>query len=170
MLKFQNNNTTVIATFEDFILTTYVIIDELYHQFALPEVAKRRHVLDAKLSDSEIITISLCGELLGVDSENAWFSFVKKNYRHLFPKLCSRSRFNRTRRALMQTTELLRQKMLSVFPVPVSSYCIIVFRLQSANLDVHDTAKHFAARVLITESALLKRKLTSAIKCMPWSH
>lgn len=57
MLKFQNNNTTVIATFEDFILTTYVIIDELYHQFALPEVAKRRHVLDAKLSDSEIITI-----------------------------------------------------------------------------------------------------------------
>ncbi len=63
MLKFQNNNTTVIATFEDFILTTYVIIDELYHQFALPEVAKRRHVLDAKLSDSEIITISLCGEL-----------------------------------------------------------------------------------------------------------
>ena len=104
MLKFQNNNTTVIATFEDFILTTYVIIDELYHQFALPEVAKRRHVLDAKLSDSEIITISLCGELLGVDSENAWFSFVKKNYRHLFPKLCSRSRFNRTRRALMQMT------------------------------------------------------------------
>lgn len=78
MLKFQNNNTTVIATFEDFILTTYVIIDELYHQFALPEVAKRRHVLDAKLSDSEIITISLCGELLGVDSENAWFSFVKR--------------------------------------------------------------------------------------------
>ena len=171
MLKFQNNNTTVIATFEDFILTTYVIIDELYHQFALPEVAKRRHVLDAKLSDSEIITISLCGELLGVDSENAWFSFVKKNYRHLFPRLCSRSRFNRTRRALMQTTELLRQKMLSVFPVPVSSYCIIdSFPLAVCNLDVHDTAKHFAARVLITESALLKRKLTSAIKCMPWSH
>lgn len=38
MLKFQDNNTTVIATFEDFILTTYVIIDELYHQFAPPEV------------------------------------------------------------------------------------------------------------------------------------
>ena len=49
MLKFQtDNNTTVIATFEDFILTTYVIIDELYHQFAPPEVTKRRYVLDAK--------------------------------------------------------------------------------------------------------------------------
>ena len=125
MLKFQNNNTTVIATFEDFILTVYVIIDELYHQFAPPEVTSRRHILDAKLSDPEIITISICGELAGIDSENAWFSFVKKNYRYLFPNLCSRSRFNRTRRALLQTTELLRQKMISVFPIPSSKYFVI---------------------------------------------
>lgn len=125
MLKFQNNNTMVIATFEDFILTVYVVIDELYRQFAPSEIIHRRHVLDAKLSDSEIITISICGELAGIDSENAWFSFVKKNYRHLFPQLCSRSRFNRTRRALMQTTELLRQKMISAFPIPFSPYFII---------------------------------------------
>ena len=77
------------------------------------------------MSDPEIITISICGELAGIDSENAWFSFVKKNYRHLFPKLCSRSRFNRTRRALLQTTELLRQKMISAFPIPVSQYFVI---------------------------------------------
>lgn len=63
MLKFQDNNTTVIATFEDFILTVYVFIDDLYHQFAPPEVTSRRNILDAKLSDSEIITISICGEL-----------------------------------------------------------------------------------------------------------
>ena len=106
MLKFQNNNTITIATFEDFILTAFVIIDELYF------------LLNAKLSDSEIITISICGELIGVDSENAWFSFVKKNYHHLFPGIGSRSRFNRTRRALLQTTELIRQKMFSAFAMP----------------------------------------------------
>lgn len=39
MLKFQNNNTTIIATFEDFIFTVYVIIDDLYHQFAPDEVS-----------------------------------------------------------------------------------------------------------------------------------
>ena len=50
MLKFQNNNTTVIKTFEDFILTVYVVIDDLYHQFAPPEVTSRQHNLDAKLS------------------------------------------------------------------------------------------------------------------------
>ncbi len=104
MLKFHNNNTTIIATFEDFILTTYVIIEELYHRFAPSEVRKRRHVLDAKLSDSEIIMIALCGELVGIDSETAWFAFVKKNYRRLFTHVCSRSRFTRTRRAFRQTT------------------------------------------------------------------
>lgn len=104
MLKFQDNNTTVLTTFEDFILTVYVVIDDLYHQFAPPEITFSRHVLDSKLSDPKIITISICGELAGIDSENAWFSFMKKNYRHLFPNLCSRSRFSRTRRALLQTT------------------------------------------------------------------
>ena len=125
MVKFQKNKTTVIATFEDFILTVYVIIDELYHQFVSHEATSRRHILDVKLSDSEIITISICGELAGIDSENAWFSFVKKNYRYLFPNLCSRSRFNRTRRALLQTTELLRQKMISAFPIPSGQYFVI---------------------------------------------
>lgn len=125
MLKFQDNHTTVIATFEDFILTVYVIIDDLYRQFASPEVMHRRHVLDAKLSAPEIITIGICGELAGIDSENAWFSFVKKNYHHLFPNLCSRSRFNRTRRALLKTTDLLRQKMISAFEIPFSNYFVI---------------------------------------------
>lgn len=101
MLKFQNNHTTVIANFEDFILIVYVVIDELYHLFALPEVVHRQHVLDAKLSDPEIITISICREMIGIDSEHAWFSFVKRNYCHLFPQLCSRNHFNRTRKALM---------------------------------------------------------------------
>lgn len=125
MLKSQNNNTTTIATFEDFILTAYVIIDELYHRFAPSEVTRRRHASDARLSDPEIITICICGELAGVDSENAWYSFIKRNYRHLFPNLCSRSRFNRTRRALLQVTELLRQKLSDVFLVPGGKYFIV---------------------------------------------
>ena len=125
MLKFQNNHITTIETFEDFILIIFVIIDDLYQQHAPVSIFHRRHVKDAKLSDSEIITISICGELAGIDSENAWFSFVKKNYKHLFPKIGSRSRFNRTRRALLQTTELLREKLLSVFSMPYSQYFIV---------------------------------------------
>ena len=125
MLKLQDDYTTLIATFEDFILLVYTIIDDLYKQFVPASVSQRRNVNTAKMSDSEIITLSICGELVGTDSENAWYSFVKRNYRHLFPKLCSRTRFNRTRRALLQVTELLRQKLIQSFPIPSSRYFII---------------------------------------------
>ena len=76
-------------------------------------------------TDSEIITLSICGEVLGIDSENAWYSFVKRNLRHLFPRICCRTRFNRTRRALLQVTELLRQKLVHSFPIPASRYFVI---------------------------------------------
>ena len=124
-MKFHTNDTTALTTFEDFITTVYVVIDDLYRCYAPPEVAKRRHVRDARLSDPEIIAISLCGELAGIDSENAWYSFVKRNYRHLFPRLCSRSRFNRTRRALLQITELLRQKIQDSFPIPTGRHFVV---------------------------------------------
>lgn len=125
MLKFQNDYTTIIATFEDFILLVYTIIDDLYQQYVPTSVSQRRNAGSAKLSDSEIITLSICGELIGIDSENAWYSFVKRNYRHLFPRLPCRTRFNRSRRALLQVTELLRQKLTHSFPVPVSRYFVI---------------------------------------------
>lgn len=125
MLKFQDDYTTIITTFEDFILLVYTIIDDLYHQFVPSSVSQRRNVDTAKMSDSEIITLSICGELAGIDSENAWYSFVKRNYRHLFPRLCSRTRFNRTRRALLQVTELPRQKLIYSFPIPTSRYFVI---------------------------------------------
>jgi len=38
------------------------------------------------MSDSEIITICIVGELLTIDSDKAWLGFCKKNMRDLFPK------------------------------------------------------------------------------------
>ena len=42
MLKFQDNHTTTIETFEDFILIILVIIDELYNKKLLKQ--KQREV------------------------------------------------------------------------------------------------------------------------------
>jgi hypothetical protein len=56
---------------------------------------------------------------------NVWHSFVKRNCRHLFPSLPCHTRFNRSRRALLQVTELLRQKLIHSFPVPISRYFVI---------------------------------------------
>jgi len=63
------------------------------------------------MSDSEIITISVVGELLTIDSEKAWFGFCKKNLTDLFPKFCDRTRFNRTRRSLFKIIELIHAKL-----------------------------------------------------------
>lgn len=101
MLKFQDDYTTLIATFEDFILLVYTIIDDLYQQFVPACVSHRRNVDTSKMSDLEIIALSICGDLIGMDSENAWCSFVKRTYQHLFPTLCCHTQFNRSRRALL---------------------------------------------------------------------
>lgn len=125
MLKFQDNYNTTIKNFEDFILIVFVIIDDLYKQYAPMSVTDRRNIYTAKLTDSEVIAICICGELLGIDSEKAWFSYVKRNYSHLFPQLGDRSRFNRRRKDLLQVTELLRQKLFTSFFAPTNNYFII---------------------------------------------
>lgn len=83
-----------------------------------------RNVHTLKMSDSEIIPLSIFGELIGLDSENTWYSFVKRNFHHLFPVLCCRTRFNRTRRSLLQVTELFRQNLTQSFPIPASRYFV----------------------------------------------
>lgn len=100
MLKFQEEYSIAYQSFEDFILVIFVLVDDLYKKVAPDSIKYRRNFDKALLSDSEIITIALCGEIIGVDSENAWYSLVKKNFRHLFPRMCERSQFNRTRRNL----------------------------------------------------------------------
>ena len=124
-MKFQDNYNMQIENMEDFILISYVMIDELYKQYAPQEKKKKKNVSKVKLSDSEIITISICGELAGIDSENSWYNFVKKNYRYLFPDLCCRSKFNRKRRDLLQVTELIREKLFRFFNVGSHDYYIV---------------------------------------------
>lgn len=113
MLKFQENYTIEKQSFEDFILLIFVLTDDCYQTVVPDSVKFRPNIEKALLSDSEIITIAICGELIGIDSEKAWFNFVRRNLRHLFPKMCDRTRFNRTRRNLLQVTNLIFAKISS---------------------------------------------------------
>ena len=146
-------------------------MDDLYQQYVPVSVSNRRNIKDAKLSDSEIITINICDELIGIDSEKAWFSFVKKNYKYLFPKLGSRSRFNRTRRALLSITELLRKKVLSEFFIPRSPYFIIdSFPLEVCKFGRAHFFVLFVVMVLIMENVHPKKKLILDIRYMQSLH
>lgn len=135
MLKFHRYYTTTPADLEDLFTIVFVIIDDLYQKYAPVQVKTRRNVSQSSISDSEIITISLVGEMLGVDSENSWYSFVKNNFLYLFPLLCSRSRFHRRRNCLHQTTDWIRAGLahecgiklcenyiVDSFPLPVCKF------------------------------------------------
>ena len=86
-------------------------MDDLYKEYILDEIKYRLHKDTAILTDSEIIAISIAEELFTIDSEKAWHGFITKNAKNLFPKMCERSRFNRTKRNLMAVLEEIRKRL-----------------------------------------------------------
>lgn len=111
MLELNDYSIHENLSLSDFFLVTYVIVDDLYNQVTPEDIRFRRNYSQAKLSDSEVITLALIGELQGRTSEKAWISFVRKNYKHLFPNLCDRTHFNRTRRNLSSVIEAIRNQL-----------------------------------------------------------
>jgi hypothetical protein len=53
-----------------------------------------------KMSDCEIITLSILGESIGIDSENYLFGKLRSDHFNDFPNLIDRSNFNRRRKRL----------------------------------------------------------------------
>lgn len=140
MLELTRYSIHDIENLNDFIIGSYVIIDDIYKEVTPDYIKNRRNINDSIISDSEIITISIVGELLMIPSEKAWLSFVKKNLRSLFPRTCDRSRFNRTRRNLKDIILLIRERLfyllgysfektyiIDSMPIPVCHFGRAVF-------------------------------------------
>ena len=135
MLEFNVYPTTEIEDLKDFITIIFVLVDDLYNEYIPDRIKFRRNKNVALLSDSEIITLAIVGETLSIDSEKAWFSFVSRNFRDLFPQMCERSRFNRVRRNLTCVINEIREKLspfvrasqsdlriIDSFPLPVCEF------------------------------------------------
>ena len=64
MLKFQDNYSIEIENMEDLFLISYVMIDELYKQYAPQEVTKRKNILPERLKPlrqkSTILIVAFC--------------------------------------------------------------------------------------------------------------
>lgn len=67
-----------------------------------------------KMSDCEIITLSILGETMGIDSENYLFGKLKSDHSHDFPNLIDRSNFNRRRKRLGDHISRLNQSVASL--------------------------------------------------------
>ena len=125
MLELGTYGSIPVENMKDLATTIFVLIDDLCNAAIPKEVQNRLHKEKAKLSDSEIITISILGELTSNDSEKAWLSYVGKNMRDLFPNICERSRFNRIKRNLVLVIEHIRISLNQCLS-PCSDYLRIV--------------------------------------------
>ena len=76
MLKFQDYYITKNENMECLFTIILAIVDDLYQSYAPDEVRNRKNIAEARCSDSEIITISIVGEMMGVDSETTWNSLL----------------------------------------------------------------------------------------------
>ena len=68
-------------------MTTFSTAWSIHHRFVLPECS------DQKASYSELMTISLMGDLLTQPYSGNWFTWVKHEYAFLFPSLPDLTRY-----------------------------------------------------------------------------
>ena len=66
---------------------------------------------EPKLSDCEIIALSVTGESLGIDSESYFWGKLNFDHKDDFPRLIHRSNFNRRRKHVFPFIEQLNQHM-----------------------------------------------------------
>jgi Transposase DDE domain len=97
----------MIETFADVCTAIYVLVDDLYQIVAPPH--DHRPGPRSDFHDSEVITLTLVAELLGLDEEKRFLKYLRRHHLALFPQLPERTRFNRRRRRLIEVTNRIRQ-------------------------------------------------------------
>ncbi|ONI46293.1 hypothetical protein AN641_01885 [Candidatus Epulonipiscioides gigas] len=156
MLELNNYYKPLIENVKDLFLSCYVIVDDIYQQVIPKSIQNRKNIVKANLSDSEIITIAIMGEVCGIDSENAWFKYVSKNFKDLFPTIGDRSRYNRTRRNLWNVIEV----------ITIDGY-ITNIAITGANIDdrkaLYDIL-HSKKATIIVDKGYISEEITNDLK------
>ena len=119
---------------ETLIIVIFIIVDDWYQEQGVKLVTGKQGCKPL-FSDSELITLMLCMDIIPFPSERQFYGFIRANYLRLFPNLIDRSQFNRRARSLRLLIEELRrfwlgqlgvtlntEFLLDTKPVPVLSY------------------------------------------------
>ncbi len=92
----------------DFIITVFCLIDDEYKKLDKP---LRQRGFKPNLSDSEIITMEIVGEFLGLDTDKGIWTYFKTHWLNLFPKLVDRSNFARQAANLHVVKRIIQERM-----------------------------------------------------------
>jgi hypothetical protein len=96
-----------------FIVSVFCLLDD-----RLKERRIRSRGPAPTLCDSEVLTIELVGEFLGLDKDTELFAYFRRHYAHFFPSLLRvhRTTFSRQAANLWKVKERLWQELLADTP------------------------------------------------------
>ena len=119
---------------EDFIIAVFCCVDDLWNQLTQGKKI-RKGGFAPSVSDSEIITMEIVGEFLGIETDKGIWHYFRDNWGSLFPKLKTRSTFVRQAANLWQYKQELQQllainlggladsiHLVDGFPIPLCHY------------------------------------------------
>ena len=98
---------------DTFIVTMFCLIDDTLSDYLGPKRLRQRGPLP-RLADSEVITIEIVGEYLGLSQDKAIFEYFRRHWAHLFPTLAlvHRTTFIRQAANLWKLKEALWQRLV----------------------------------------------------------
>lgn len=102
---------------DDFIIAVFCLVDE-----AVPRVTDGRRLRQRGpapiLADSEVLTMEVVGEYLGLEQDRALFAFFRRHYVHFFPavRTLHRTTFVRQAANLWKLKERVWQHLLQRIP------------------------------------------------------
>jgi hypothetical protein len=92
----------------DFIITVFCLIDDECKTLHNPI---RQRGFKPALSDSEIMTMEVVGEFLGIDTDKGIWSYFKTHWLNLFPKMGDRSNFARQAANLHVIKRIIQERL-----------------------------------------------------------
>jgi hypothetical protein len=80
---------------EEFIISVFCLIDDQLKSLLNGKKLRQRG-FSTKLTDSEVITMEVVGEFLGLDQDTAIWQYFKQHWSHFFPEMPDRTNFLET--------------------------------------------------------------------------
>lgn len=134
----------------DLALVLFCLIDDLYRDLVPDAVRHRPGHHRMRLSDPEVLTLSVLQEARSNDSEASFVRVMRRDFPGLFPGLLSRSRYHRRRKALVGVQQVLFAHLAASFAeaarwfvvdsAPVES--VKVVRSQTGRKSIPEAAYH----------------------------
>jgi hypothetical protein len=119
---------------ENFIITVFCLVDGEFKK-SVGETRLRKRGFDPNLSDSEVITMEIVAEFLGIDTDKGAWKYFSNHWRIWFPKLGSRANFAKHAANLWYSKQCIQKElakqlgafsddlhMADGFPMPVCHF------------------------------------------------